>query len=303
MCGYSYWTADVFGLDGKTTPETHMRYAQWSLLSPVARYFVRPPRIDDTRFPWSHNTQAEANFRKYAELRMKLLPYFNTLAHESYLTGTPIMRPMVMEFQSDERMRGIDDQIMLGEHLMICPVVQAGAASRQITLPEGMWHDYWSGETWQGGQTIHYDALLDCLPLLVRGGTILPMGPVLQNIPPGHQFEAVEFHLWPPYPAEGLFFDDDGETTAYQHGAFTRTRIRAEQQGDRVVVRLSGVQGMFDGQVDKRRIDIILHRSPGVLSASVNGTKTEAQVEPDFVRISFEHEVRRDAIIEIIFLL
>jgi len=105
LAGFSYWTADVFGLSGETTPETHIRYAQWALLSPVARYFVRPEKIDKTRFPWSHNAQVEFNFRRYAELRMRLLPYYNTLAHESHLTGIPIMRPLMLEFPEDARLR------------------------------------------------------------------------------------------------------------------------------------------------------------------------------------------------------
>ena len=77
LLGFAYWTADVFGLDGKITPEMHMRYAQWALLSPVARYFWRPPEIDDTRFPWSYGPEEEANFRKYTELRYRLLPYLH----------------------------------------------------------------------------------------------------------------------------------------------------------------------------------------------------------------------------------
>ena len=301
LAGFSYWTADVFGLSGETTPETHIRYAQWALLSPVARYFVRPEKIDNTRFPWSHNTQVEFNFRRYAELRMRLLPYYNTLAHESHLTGIPIMRPLMLEFPEDARLLRVDDQIMLGEHLLICPVVEQGAKSRKITLPEGDWHDFWSERTWQGPISIEYPAPLDRLPLLVRGRTILPMGPVLQNIPDGHVFDHLEFHIWPPYPAEGLFFDDDGHSTAYRQEGFARTRLRAEQKDNRLVIRVSGAQGHFDGQVKKRRVDVILHRAADVESARVNGENAPVTSQPDFVRISFEHTVMKDTLVEIVF--
>ncbi len=78
LLGFARWTADVFGLDGKTTPETHARYAQWALLNPMARYLIRPEQFDDARFPWSHGPEVEANFRSYAELRYRLLPYYYT---------------------------------------------------------------------------------------------------------------------------------------------------------------------------------------------------------------------------------
>jgi alpha-glucosidase (family GH31 glycosyl hydrolase) len=299
MGGFSYWTADVFGLAGKTSPEVHMRYAQWSLLSPVARYFVRPEKIDDTRFPWSHSPQVEANFRKYSELRMRLLPYFNSLAHESYMAGTPVMRPLQFEFEQDVRLRSVDDQIMLGGNLMVCPVTQVGALSRRIVLPQGEWHDFWSERVWQGGGTIDYAAPSDCLPLLVRGGTILPLGPVIQNIPDTHVFDMLDLHMWGPFPAEGMFFDDDGRTCAYQHGAFSRTRLRAEQVGDRLWVRISATQGVFSGQVEKRKVRIILHQPVAAQSALFNHELLEMTQEDGLVCISFEHLVNHDSLIEI----
>ena len=271
MGGFSYWGADVFGLSGKTTPEVHMRYAQWALMTPVARYFVRPEKIDNTRFPWSHNKNVQANFRKYAELRMQLLPYYNTLAHISYQDGLPIMRPMVMEFPDDPALAGVDDQIMLGPGLMICPITVAGATTRKIVLPEGTWHDFWSENSWQGGATIKYIAKPDCLPILVKGGTILPMGPVLTNISANHVFDRLEFHLWPPFPSEGIFFDDDGRTTAYQKGFFSTTKITAQLATNRMAVSISAAQGIYEGQPAKRRVEVILHRVPPIISATANG--------------------------------
>ena len=227
LAGFAYWTADVFGLDGKTTPELHMRYAQYALFSPIARYFWRPPEIDDTRLPWSHGPQVEANFRQYCELRYRLLPYLVTLAWQAYLSGLPILRPLMLEFQEDPRLAEVADQFLLGDRLMFCPVLQSGARARRIRLPEGAWHDFWSDQSWLGPVEIDYPAPLDHLPVLARGGTILPMGPILQSIPDDHRFTTLQLHLWPPYPAALTFYDDDGRSSDYQHGAYTRTEIRA----------------------------------------------------------------------------
>ncbi len=301
MGGFTYWTADVFGLSGKTTPEVHMRYAQWALLSPVARYFVRPRKIDDTRFPWSHNAGVEANFKKYTELRYRLLPYYTALAYESYFTGIPMMRAMTLEFQDDPHLRSVDNQVMLGEALMVCPVVEAGATSRKIILPEGVWHDFWSDRTWQGHIAIEYPAPLNRMPILARGGAILPLGPVLQHIPDDHKFDQLELHIWPPYPAETLLFDDDGRTTAYEQGAFSRTRIRAEKDGKRVLVRISAAQGEFPEQAKSRQVNLILHRAGEVESARVNGENTAVTSDLESVRVSLACPTGKDTTVEVTF--
>lgn len=261
MLGFAYWTADVFGLDGKTIPEMHMRYAQWALLVPVARYFWRPPQIDDTRFPWSHGPEVEDNFRKYAELRYRLLPLYCALAWQAYQSGLPILRPLLMEFQDDPRLAGIDDQALLGDSLMLCPVVEPGATSRFIQLPAGYWFDFWSRKVWRGPGRITYPAPLDCLPLLVRGSAILPLGPALQRIPDDHRFDRLELHVWPPYPAQGELYEDDGCSLAYQQGAYRLTRFQAQvvQDPPGLVFSIEPLNSQLFDPGGEREIELILH--------------------------------------------
>jgi alpha-glucosidase len=275
LMGFAYWTADVFGLAGKTTPEMHMRYAQWALMSPVARYFWRPPEIDDTRFPWSHGAEAEANFRKYTELRYRLLPYFVALAWEAHQTGLPILRPLMLEFQEDSQLAGVEDQTLLGSGLMICPVVEAGATQRRIRLPQGTWHDFWTQESWQGPGEIDYPAPLDRLPILARGGMILPMGPVLQHIPDDHRFDELQFHLWPPYPARGVLYEDDGVSLDYARGAWSLTRLHAKQEGRQLVIDIAPAEGQFVGQPKSRHVEIVIHRASMPEQVMVNGHAQE----------------------------
>lgn len=276
LLGFAYWTADVFGLDGKTTPETHMRYAQWALLNPIARYFWRPPAIDDTRFPWSHGPEAEASFRRYADLRYRLLPYYTWLAWQAWQPGLPILRPLVLEFQDDPRLAGVDDQLMLGDRLMICPVVEPGALSRHILLPEGDWHDFWTSQSWHGPAEIEYDAPLDRLPILVRGSTILPLGPPIPFVPEGHQFDRLELHLWPPYPAEAQLYEDDGATQAYRQGEYSLTRLTVRQEGSRLRLEISPPSGSFPAQPVRRQLSIHLHRTPAPRRVIVDGKATRA---------------------------
>ncbi|MEI7848622.1 MAG: TIM-barrel domain-containing protein, partial [Chloroflexota bacterium] len=301
ICGFSYWTADIFGLSGKTTAEVHMRYAQWALCSPVARYFVRPQEIDNTRFPWSHNSEVTDNFRKYTELRMRLLPYYNTLAHESYKTGMPLLRPPMFEFQDDARFLSNDDQIMLGNSLMICPVVEAGVTERKIIIPKGSWYDFWSDKTWQGPTEIIYQAPLDRLPILVRGGSIVPMGPVIQNIPAGHKFDLLEYHIWPPFSAETDFYDDDGQSTAYQQGGFTSTHINVKLSGKHLEINISPNMGYFDELQTKCQIYIIIHDQNFAESAFVNKKEIQIQFTPVTYIVKFEHQMNKDTRVEFLY--
>lgn len=273
LLGFAHWTADVFGLDGKTTPETHMRYAQWALLNPIARYFIRPPQFDATRFPWSHGPACEANFRAYTELRYRLLPYYYGLAFEAFRIGLPPMRPMLLMYQADARFAALTDQVMLGPSLLMAPVVQAGATSREVLLPNGHWHDFWTTTSYPGGGAIRYPAPLERLPLLVRGGSLLPLGPVLQHIPDDHRFDDLELHCYPPYPAATVIYDDDGRTRAYQRGEHWETPVRAAPLGAGLQVTIAASQGRPPADAAPRRVTVVAHRAAAPATVRVNGVE------------------------------
>lgn len=270
LLGFAYWTADVFGLDGETTPETHMRYAQWALLVPVARYFTRPESVDKTRFPWAHGPAGEENFRFYTNLRYRLLPYYYTLAREAYESGLPLLRPLLLEFQDDPRLEDLYDQVMLGPALMIAPVVEENARERDIVLPAGRWYDFWSAQSYAGGGSIHYPAPLERLPLLVRGGSILPLGPQMSHIPPQHTFAQLTLHCYPPYPTSCVLYDDDGRTTDYQNDAFVKTQVSVSQDQQAIVIQIQPFEGALAAVKTPRSFELILHAcdAPQALSCS-----------------------------------
>jgi alpha-D-xyloside xylohydrolase len=264
--GFAYWTADVFGLSGKTTPETHMRCAQWALFNPVARYFWRPEKIDKTRKPWSHNQQVFESFKKHVELRYRLLPYYHQLGWKAWQTGIPHMRPMFVEFPGDECFKDVYDQIMLGDALMLCPVTQARACSREVIFPAGGWYDFWTDEKITGGQTVMVAAPVDRLPLFVRGGSILPMGPVMQFIPDGHRFNQLELHVYPPFCSSLTFQEDDADTRAYQAGDQVETRIIVKSSERSITLEVSQPISRKALLPPTRRLACYLHDIPAMNS-------------------------------------
>jgi alpha-glucosidase (family GH31 glycosyl hydrolase) len=291
LAGFAYWTADVFGLDGRTTPETHMRYAQWAMFSPIARYFWRPPSIDPTRFPWSHGPQAEDNFRRLARLRRSLLPYYNCLAWEAHLTGVPLLRPMLLEFPGDKRFAATEDQVMIGDRLLLAPVLRAGARGRTVILPDGTWHDFWAGQSWPGGVTVTVPAPIDRVPLLVRGGAILPMLPPSAPAPGTLSFEDLELHLWSPFSGTLVLREDDGLTRAYLRGEAAVTRIEVEQSDAQVDLRVSPTKGTFPGLPQQRRWTVVLHGAavrelpwpqPEALASHTDNLPSEARIAITF---------------------
>jgi len=271
LAGFAYWTADIFGLDGRTTVETHMRYAQWAMFSPIARYFWRPAAIDPTRFPWSHGADAEANFRQLAALRHRLLAYYCCLAWEAHQTGIPLLRPMMLEFPGDERFSATEDQLMIGDCLLLAPVLNPGARERPVLLPDGRWHDFWSAQSWIGGQQVIVPAPLDRVPLMARGGSILPLVHPAASIPDDHTFRQLELHLWPPFHGARVLHEEDGRTRGYLEGQFARTQIEVETVKEAVELRIHPAVGLFPGLPFDRDWRVILHRARANNGARLDG--------------------------------
>jgi alpha-D-xyloside xylohydrolase len=302
LLGFAYWTADVFGLSGRTTPETHMRYAQWALFNPIARYFWRPEKIDKTRKPWSHNQQVFLSFKKHIELRYRLLPYYHQLGWEAWQTGIPHLRPMMLEFPSDERFKDVYDQVMLGSALMLCPVTRAGDRLRQVIFPAGEWYNFWTDEKIVGGRTATVFAPVDRLPLFVRGGSILPMGPAMQFIPDDHRFDQLELHFYPPFDASLTFREDRSTSRDYAAGFFAETMIRIKPIHRSIRIDMSKPSGKWTLLPPNRLLSFVLHDLPDISQiwmdkASLPGWAYDASKR--ILTISFKHRTSSAIKIEV----
>jgi alpha-glucosidase (family GH31 glycosyl hydrolase) len=209
MSGFSTWGPDILS-DGDSK-ELWMRWAEFAALTPVMRDHVWSKPQGSVNL-WS-DADTQALFKKYAVLHSALLPYFATYAAEAHLTGTPIMRHTVLEYPNDPRSYGAEYQYLLGEHLLVAPVIEPGATSRKLYLPQGEWVNYWTGDRYTGGQDVTVPAALEQIPLLVRAGSIVPFKPEAET----HSFNWSDPHLlggslvWKVYLG----------TAATQQGAFS----------------------------------------------------------------------------------
>ncbi len=195
------------------TAEEWVRRMQVACFSPLAMLSA----WNNTKRPWSF-AEVEPIVRRYIELRMRLLPYFYSAFARYHFDGTPPFRPMALEVGPGE-WTDVDDQYMAGDSLLVAPLF-AGTSSRDVWLPEGAWYDFDTGERFTGGRTIHINAGVEKLPLFVRNGGIIPLMPPLDHAPGAGEAVPLEVRHYGTAPGRFDLFDDDGETFAYERGAY-----------------------------------------------------------------------------------
>jgi alpha-glucosidase (family GH31 glycosyl hydrolase) len=135
------------------------------------------------------------------------------------------MRALPLDFPSDPKVADLRDEYMFGPALLIAPVTEQGATSRQVYLPAGTdWYNYWTDERVHGGQTISVEAPIETIPVFVRAGSILPLGSAVEST---HETQAIEHvKIYPGADASFTLFSDDGKTYAYEKGAGSVTQLR-----------------------------------------------------------------------------
>jgi alpha-glucosidase (family GH31 glycosyl hydrolase) len=241
LTGIPYWGTDIGGFvpTPEFTAELYVRWFQFGAFCPLFRCHGRAWKL---RLPWGwntgetgppeinnyngaqlpdasqlHNTQVEAICRKYLELRYRMLPYLYSVAYEGAATGMPIMRALWLHYPDDAKAVACGDQYLWGRNVMVAPVVEKGATARSVYLPRGGWYDFWTGERIDGGREISRAVDLETMPLYVRAGSILPLGPVKQ-----YTAEKVDqpysISIYPGADSSFLLYEDDGGSFNYRKG-------------------------------------------------------------------------------------
>lgn len=244
LSGFPFWSHDVGGFRGTPDEEVYVRWAQFGLLSSHARCHGTTPRE-----PWAFGEAAVRIFKKYARLRYRLLPYLYTLAEQATRTGLPVVRPLVLEYQDDPRTYDVDLQYLLGDSLLVAPVFErSGAVSVYLPAGDG-WVDFWTGEHYAGGQTLHRKTALDEMPVFVRANSIIPMGAATQTVETGTPDE-ITLRITPDcqgsVATETAFYDEDADELlgidATLDGDTFEMRVEPDGRSDLFVAELRGVE-------------------------------------------------------------
>ena len=225
LTGLPYWTTDIGGywpgeFDGKTTSpeyqELYLRWFQFGVFCPVFRSHGHRPNNEMWTYP-----MVESSLIAFDKLRYRMMPYIYSLGWKVSHDDYTIQRPLVMDFRSDALPHDISDQFMFGPAVMVNPVTEAGATERRVYLPkDSTWYDFWTGEKIQGGKYIQAPAPLDRLPLYVRAGSILPLGPdeeYADEKPNG----PIEIRIYPGANGSFTLYNDEGNNYNYEKGEFS----------------------------------------------------------------------------------
>jgi alpha-glucosidase len=229
MSGLPFVGFDAGGFWLDATGELLVRFTQLGAVFP----FFRNHAALGTKAqePWEYGAHVEALIRDALELRYRMLPYLYTAFAQATRDGGPITRPLVYAWPEDTALATVEDEFLLGEALLIAPVLAEGQGRRPVSFPRGTWVDWQTGERFTGPVRVEVDAPLDALPIFARAGSVVPQGPVMQYVGELPE-EPVALRCFlgadSGARASGALYEDESVSPEYQRGVWRWTRFEAE---------------------------------------------------------------------------
>lgn len=232
LSGIAFTGSDIGGFMKDTTGELLTRWTQAGALMPFFRNHSAVDVIHQE--PWQFGDVYEKPMREAIQLRYQLMPYIYTAFAQHAMYGTPIIRPIFMAEPNNPTLRDIDDSFMLGDTLLIAPILKPKAIRRTVYLPEGDWYNYHTNERYHGGTLVRVEAPLDYIPIFVKSGTVLPLWDTLQHLT-NPAIETLKLRVYTD-SGETTLYEDAGEGLSYREGAFRWVNYQAEEHTDRLTL-------------------------------------------------------------------
>lgn len=276
VCGLPYWNTDIGGFVACTYPEgvkdprfreLYVRWTQFGAFTPMMRSHGTCTPREIYQFGDRGSWEFDA-LEKYIHLRYKMLPYIYSTAWNVSKKGDTFMRPLFMDFPHDSKVHDMDNQYMFGRSFLVAPVTEAmyvdaqgqvdmdRVCSKEVYLPQAAgWFDFWTGKHYPGGQTIKKETPIDTMPIYIKAGSILPIGPKVQYAEE-KKWNDLEIRVYPGANGEFVLYEDENDNYNYEKGAYTEISFswndasRTLTIGDR--------KGSFKGMIQKRRFNVVL---------------------------------------------
>lgn len=314
LCGIPYWNTDLGGFFGweynndctnVAYQELHARWFQWGCFMPLMRNHCSSPMMNEIwRFgkegEWAYDAQ-----KRFIDLRYRLLPYIYSLTGAVTHENGTIMRPLVMDFATDRKAILLDNEYMFGKNILVCPVTQplytkkvegnkgvatvaniAKASSPvQVYLPKGSkWIDFWTNEMIEGGREISRECPISIMPLYIKAGSILPLGPKVQYTSE-KKWNDLDICIYPGANGEFTLYEDEFDNYDYEKGAFTSIRFTWDDANRTLTI--SDRNGSYPGMLKNRRFNLTVMK-PGKQNAETVMIKADKKVSYSGKKMSFK---------------
>ncbi|WP_343124464.1 TIM-barrel domain-containing protein [Rhodanobacter sp. B04] len=269
--GAMQWGMDGGGFkDGTPTPENYARWIEFGAFTPIFRVHGD---FGQKRQPWVYGPVAEQAATDAIRLRYALIPYIYSYEYQRRVSGVGLVRPLLFDWPHDPNVRNDVGAWLFGDYLLVSPVVEQGQTSKNIYLPAGRWTDWFNGKVYQGGQTIHLTVDSQHwgdIPLFIRQGAIIPTQPAMDYV--GQQpLTELAVDVFPDTQRTSFdYYDDDGNTYDYEHGAYFSQSLSVQQQSDAVHFETTAPAGSFKPALKFYLLKI--HGDAATAVASASGT-------------------------------
>ena len=267
LSGIPYWNTDTGGFFGNrsagngdaTNPryqELFSRWFQFSAFCPMFRvhgsYGLNPGK-EFYRF----DEKTQGILRTYLNLRYRLLPYFYSVAWQVTSNGAAFMRPLVMDFPNDKQTLDIGNEYLFGPSILVTPVTTAGATTQSVYLPasDAAWYNFWTGATSPAGQNVEAAAPIETLPLFIRPGSIIPMGPFLQYSSE-KPADPIELRIYNGADGNFILYEDEGDSYRYEKGEYATIPFIWDDTAKTLTI--GARKGEFPGMLKERTFNIVV---------------------------------------------
>jgi alpha-D-xyloside xylohydrolase len=260
VSGIPYWTTDIGGFvfGSPIDPafrELFIRWFQYATFNPILR--VHGTRNPDENELWSYGPDAQNILVNFDRLRYRMLPYTYSLAWKTTSESYTPMRPLVMDFRADMRAANIGDQFMYGPAFLVNPVTEPASTTRPVYLPQAKWYDFWTGTSIEGGRMINAITPLDRLPLYIRAGSILPLGPD-QEWSTQKPEDPIELRIYPGADGDFVIYEDENDNYNYEKSVYATITLHWDEAAHTLTI--GDRKGQFPGMLENRTFHVVFVR-------------------------------------------
>jgi len=268
-----YITHDIGGFLGKKIDfNLYARWLQFGVFSPLLRLHseYENPKEGNLRMPWVYGQEGIEMARKYFRLRYSLLPYIYTYCRIAHDEALPLIRPLYLEYPGLEEAYNFPSEYLFGREFLVAPITDS-TNERDVYLPPGIWTEYFTGKTYNGGQKLHERYPVDQIPLFVKAGAVIPMQG-RSSFTGSKTLDTLLLEIYGGLPGEFKLYEDDGISLSYRSGEFAWTPIKflKAARGEYQIV-VGPTSGNFSAQAQKRAYQMKIFGLSQPHSIIVNG--------------------------------